>query len=130
MTAAWLGVTLLAVWAVGVSGLNVGLAQAGLVLLLLADLFVHNGGLVPVAPRSLMEAEPPLARVLRQEPGLFRVLYVDTPERQGQVLERARSPFAPPIAAWYRSLLTPNSAHGVRAGRARGRQPGPPRRSA
>ena len=109
MTAAWLGVTLVAVWAVGLSGLNVALAQAGLVLLLLADLFVHNGGLVPVAQRSFMEAEPPLARFLRQEPGLFRVLYVDTPERQEQVLERARSPFAPSIVAWYRSLLAPNS---------------------
>jgi hypothetical protein len=109
MTAAWLAVTLLAVWAVGVSGLNVALAQAGLVLLILADLFAHNGGLVPVAPRSLVEAEPPLARVLRQEPGLFRILYVDTPERQGQVLDRAGSPFAPAIVAWYRSLLAPNS---------------------
>jgi hypothetical protein len=109
MTVAWLGATLLAVWAVGLSGLNVGLAQGGLALLLLADLFVHNGGLVPVAPRSLMEAEPPLARVLRREPGLFRILYVDTAERQGQVLDRARSPFAPSIIAWYRSLLTPNS---------------------
>jgi hypothetical protein len=77
--------------------------------LLLADLFVHNGGLVPVAPRGLMEAEPPLARVLRQEPGLFRVLYVDTPERQHQVLERAHSPFASSIFVWYRSLLTPNT---------------------
>jgi hypothetical protein len=94
MTTAWLGATLIAVWTVGVSRLPAGLAQGGLLLLLLADLFVHNGGLVPVAPRPLMEAEPPLARFLRQEPGLFRVLYVDTPERQHQVLERARSPFA------------------------------------
>ncbi len=109
MAAAWLGITLLALWAVGMSRLNVALAQAGLILLLLADLFVHNGGLVPVARRSLLETEPPLARVLRQEPGLFRVLYVDTAERQGQVLARARSPFAPSIIAWYRSLLAPNS---------------------
>jgi hypothetical protein len=109
MTAAWLGATLLAVWAVGVSRLPGGLAHGGLLLLLVADLFVHNGGLVPVAPRPLMEAEPPLARFLRQEPGLFRVLYVDTPERQEQVLERARSPFASSIVAWYRSMLAPNT---------------------
>ena len=107
--AAWLGITLLAVWAVGVSGLNVTLAQAALVLVLLADLFAHNGGLVPVAHRSLIDGEPPLARFFRQEPGLFRVLYFDTAERQSQVLERARSPFAPSIVAWYRSLLIPNS---------------------
>ena len=109
MTTAWLGATLIAVWTVGVSRLPAGLAQGGLLLLLLADLFVHNGELVPVAPRRLLDAEPPLARFLRQEPGLFRVLYVDTPERQDQVLERARSPFALPIVLWYRSLLIPNT---------------------
>ena len=109
MAVAWFGAALIGIWAVGASKLHAVLAQGGLALLLLADLFVHNGGLVPVAPRGLMEAEPPLARFLRQEPGLFRVLHVDTPERQGQVLERASSPFAPSIAAWYRSLLAPNT---------------------
>lgn len=109
MATAWLCATLLAVWAVGLSRLPAVLAQGGLLLLLVADFLVHNGGLVPVAPRPLMEAEPPLARFLRREPGLFRVMYVDTPERQHQVLDRARSPFAPSIMAWYRSLLVPNT---------------------
>ncbi|HEX2501004.1 MAG TPA: YfhO family protein [Methylomirabilota bacterium] len=107
--AALYGGTLIALWAVGLSGLPAAAAQGGVLLLLLADLFVHNGDLVPVAPRSLLAAEPPLARFLRQEPGLFRVLYLDTPERQQQVLERARSPFALPIVLWYRSLLLPNT---------------------
>src|SRR5262249_35692159 len=57
----------------------------------------------------LREAEVPLARVLQGEPGLYRVLHLDTGERQHQVLERARSPFAPAIVAWYRSMLVPNT---------------------
>jgi hypothetical protein len=109
MTAGWLAVTLFGLWTLGLSRLHAGLAQGALILLLLADLFVHNRGLVPVAPRGLMESEPPLASYLRQVPGPFRVLYVDTPERQQRVLERAASPFAPTIAAWYRSLLMPNT---------------------
>src|SRR6185312_24465 len=109
LAAAWLGAALLAAWAVGLARLPVMGAQVGILLLLAVDLFAHNGGLVPVAPRALMENEPPLARFLRQTPGLFRVLHVDTPERQHQVLERASSPFAPAIAAWYRTLLLPNT---------------------
>ena len=91
------------------------LVQGALLVLLTADVAVHNAHLIPLAPRELLEGDPPLARVLKSDRSLFRVYRLETREEDETILGQGKSIFDLAIYRWRLATLYVNTGmeHGL-----------------